>query len=174
MLQVRCQLLVGLTQPQLTVEGHTSDGKAIFVDDKVLTSLNPRNGEPQSGGLFGTATIWKTEGVPPKVNEPFTDLHGKPVSIVDSTGVMCRIIHFPPRGSEEDDLNIMHRTQSEDFGIVIEGEIDLHLEGGEKTTLKKGNVVVQRGTNHVRHAATLSLLQLTVTSNGSMLLSSTV
>lgn len=45
----------------------------------------------------------------------------------------------------------MHRTQSVDFGIIIEGEIELHLDNGVHTTLKKGAVIVQRGTTHVSY-----------------------
>ncbi|KAK0726234.1 hypothetical protein B0T21DRAFT_394778 [Apiosordaria backusii] len=41
-----------------------------------------------------------------------------------------------------------HRTETIDFGIVMEGEMELSLDGGEKRTLKKGDVVVQRGTMH--------------------------
>ncbi|KIV88977.1 hypothetical protein PV10_08601 [Exophiala mesophila] len=130
------------------VTGHDADGKAIFVDDTVLTSLDPRNGQPQSGGFYGNSTIWKTVGIPSTVNAPFTNLHGKPIGITEPDGVICRVINFPPQGPVKDEFNIMHRTQSEDFGIVIEGEMELVLEGGNKTTLKKGDVVVQRGTNH--------------------------
>ena len=130
------------------VTGHAPDGKEIFVDDTILTSFNPRDNTPQSGGFFGNSTIWKTEGIPPQINKPFKDWHGQPIGICEPDGVVCRVINFPPQGQEPDDFNCMHRTQSEDFGIVIEGEIELLLASGEKTTLKKGNVVVQRGTNH--------------------------
>ena len=41
----------------------------------------------------------------------------------------------------------MHRTESIDYGIVIEGEITLVLDDGE-APLKPGSVVIQRGTNH--------------------------
>ena len=41
----------------------------------------------------------------------------------------------------------MHRTQSIDYGIVLEGEITLILDEGE-TTVKAGDIVIQRGTNH--------------------------
>ena len=41
----------------------------------------------------------------------------------------------------------MHRTESVDYGIVIEGEMTLVLDRGE-VALKPGSVVVQRGTNH--------------------------
>ncbi|MDQ1199086.1 cupin domain-containing protein [Agrobacterium sp. SORGH_AS 787] len=42
---------------------------------------------------------------------------------------------------------LMHRTQSIDYGVVIEGEMTLVLDQGE-THLKPGSVVIQRGTNH--------------------------
>jgi uncharacterized cupin superfamily protein len=41
----------------------------------------------------------------------------------------------------------MHRTESIDYGIVIEGEMTLVLDDSE-VLLKPGSVVVQRGTNH--------------------------
>ncbi|KAK6517028.1 hypothetical protein TWF506_006906 [Arthrobotrys conoides] len=60
-------------------------------------------------------------------------------------GTVCRIVDFGP-GVEP----VMHRTQSLDFGVVIEGEIELSLDGGEneKRVLKRGDVAIQRGTNH--------------------------
>ncbi|GAB3091196.1 cupin domain-containing protein [Pseudomaricurvus hydrocarbonicus] len=42
---------------------------------------------------------------------------------------------------------LMHRTESVDYGVVIEGEITLVLDK-EEVLLKPGSVVVQRGTNH--------------------------
>ena len=41
----------------------------------------------------------------------------------------------------------MHRTESLDYGIVIEGEMTLVLDDSH-VLLKAGSVVVQRGTNH--------------------------
>jgi len=42
---------------------------------------------------------------------------------------------------------LMHRTESVDYGVVIEGEMTLVLDDSE-VLLKEGSVVVQRGTNH--------------------------
>ena len=42
---------------------------------------------------------------------------------------------------------LMHRTESVDYGVVIEGELTLVLDEGE-VQLQAGSVVVQRGTNH--------------------------
>jgi len=42
---------------------------------------------------------------------------------------------------------LMHRTESLDFGILIDGELTLILDDSE-VQLKPGDIVVQRGTNH--------------------------
>ncbi|CAK96587.1 uncharacterized protein An07g01420 [Aspergillus niger] len=42
----------------------------------------------------------------------------------------------------------MHRTVSVDYGVVLEGEVELVLDSGETRLLKRGDVAVQRGTNH--------------------------
>lgn len=41
----------------------------------------------------------------------------------------------------------MHRTETIDYGIVLEGEIVLIMDEGE-TTVRAGDIVIQRGTNH--------------------------
>lgn len=42
---------------------------------------------------------------------------------------------------------LMHRTETVDYGIVIEGELVLVLDREERVLLP-GDVVIQRGTNH--------------------------
>jgi len=42
----------------------------------------------------------------------------------------------------------MHRTQSLDYGIVLEGELDMRLDSGETVRMYKGDVAVQRATMH--------------------------
>jgi uncharacterized cupin superfamily protein len=41
----------------------------------------------------------------------------------------------------------MHRTETIDYGIVLEGEITLIVDEGE-TIVRAGDIVIQRGTNH--------------------------
>lgn len=66
-----------------------------------------------------------------------------PMGLVTKGGTVLRYVDFAP-GYE----CMMHRTQSVDYGIVIEGEIVSVLESGEETVLKRGDVMVQRGTMH--------------------------
>jgi hypothetical protein len=42
----------------------------------------------------------------------------------------------------------MHRTLSTDYCFVLEGELDLLLDGGEVVRLQPGDTLVQRGTKH--------------------------
>jgi hypothetical protein len=42
---------------------------------------------------------------------------------------------------------LMHRTQTIDYGIVIEGQLTMIVDKGE-TTLNAGDIIIQRGTNH--------------------------
>ena len=42
---------------------------------------------------------------------------------------------------------LMHRTESIDYGIVLEGEVTLILDDSA-TVLRAGDIIVQRGTNH--------------------------
>ena len=53
------------------------------------------------------------------------------------------VVDFGPEGKP-----LMHRTQSLDYGVVLEGTIEMELDDGSVTRLKRGDVAVQRGTNH--------------------------
>lgn len=64
--------------------------------------------------------------------------------IVIPGGSVLRIVDIRP-GVESP----MHRTVSLDYGVVLEGEIELVLDSGESRIMKKGDVSVQRGTNHM-------------------------
>src|SRR5574337_484935 len=41
----------------------------------------------------------------------------------------------------------MHRTETVDYAVVLEGEVTMLLDDSE-VHLKQGDVVIQRGTNH--------------------------
>ncbi|KAE8445867.1 hypothetical protein EG329_012790 [Mollisiaceae sp. DMI_Dod_QoI] len=79
---------------------------------------------------------------PPDIASYATDLASPPgVSI--SNGTVFRYVDMAP-GS----LSPMHVTKSLDYGIVLEGEVELILDGGERKILRRGDSCVQRGTMH--------------------------
>jgi quercetin dioxygenase-like cupin family protein len=42
----------------------------------------------------------------------------------------------------------MHRTESLDYGVVLEGTVELELDSGETRIMNRGDMCVQRATNH--------------------------
>ncbi|KAL5351165.1 hypothetical protein ACLOAV_003016 [Pseudogymnoascus australis] len=66
-----------------------------------------------------------------------------PPGLVVPNGTVLRVVDMMPG-----ELSPMHRTTSLDYGVVLEGEVELILDGGEKRVMKRGDICVQRGTNH--------------------------
>ena len=50
-------------------------------------------------------------------------------------------------GGNSDRHAHMHKTQTVDYGIVLDGEIVLIMDEGE-TVCRRGDIIIQRGTNH--------------------------
>ncbi|KAL2203521.1 hypothetical protein CC79DRAFT_1388061 [Sarocladium strictum] len=59
------------------------------------------------------------------------------------TGTVLRVVDMPPGATSP-----MHRTISLDYGVVLEGEVELRLDSGEKRLMGRGDMSIQRGTNH--------------------------
>ena len=70
------------------------------------------------------------------------------VSAADAAAAYAEIGHVHAgTGPTDSKHKLMHRTETLDYGIVTEGEVWLVLDG-EDVQLKRGDIVVQRGTNH--------------------------
>ncbi|KAF2856666.1 cupin domain-containing protein [Plenodomus tracheiphilus IPT5] len=67
----------------------------------------------------------------------------KAPGLVASGGTVLRFVDVAP-GS----LSPMHRTVSLDYGVVLEGEMELVLDSGETRKMNRGDVAIQRGTMH--------------------------
>ena len=42
----------------------------------------------------------------------------------------------------------MHKLTSMDYIVVLEGQIDLVLDGGKRVPMKRGDILIQAGDNH--------------------------
>lgn len=62
-------------------------------------------------------------------------------------GTVCRMVDLAPRSNQPQPY-MLHRTQSLDYGVVLEGSVELLLDSGEKVLMHRGDVAVQRGTLH--------------------------
>lgn len=58
-------------------------------------------------------------------------------------GVVFRVMDFGPGGGSD-----WHRVAAFAFGMVIEGEFELSLDGGESKMLYPGDSFLLRGTSH--------------------------
>lgn len=130
------------------VTGHDANGKSVFVSD------GPPPNILEKGTGVDFFELWRTYSVPAPVSaqEAEPTLPTIKTSATEG-GVNFRFNDlFPghrqkwaPRADGRHPG--MHRTESIDFGIVLEGEIYLILDEDE-TLLKPGDVVIQRGTDH--------------------------
>jgi quercetin dioxygenase-like cupin family protein len=127
----------GLPPVQRVVTGHDANGRAVFKSEDVT----PTKMIPSGDASF--LLVWTTDTVPADNNDE-TDGREREAGLTLNQGSVIRVVDMLP-GKESP----MHRTNSIDYGIVLEGEIELELEDGRKKTIKQGGIIVQRGTNHL-------------------------
>jgi mannose-6-phosphate isomerase-like protein (cupin superfamily) len=151
------------------VTGHDSSGKAVVAQRGPLPTVVEIAAIP--GTVFHE--VWATHGAPAPVDNGSDPTTGALMLPPPKHGTRIRFVDIPPdtpellaRGAAtmkdafaqigdaaastvqaHSPHPLMHRTESVDYGIVIEGELTLVLDDSE-VPLKAGSVVVQRGTNH--------------------------
>jgi len=126
------------------VTGHDESGKSVVLSDTAPIQHHTMRG-PAVGADFHE--IWNVaQAVPVLTSVEAREPNERDFTIMPASGHLLRIIDvYPPKDGGH--RTVMHRTQTLDYVVVIEGEVVLVLEDSE-VTLKKSDVVVQRGTNH--------------------------
>jgi mannose-6-phosphate isomerase-like protein (cupin superfamily) len=151
------------------VTGHDANGKAIVCSSGPLPTVVEIAAIP--GTVFHE--VWSTAATPAPVGNGADPTLGALMLPPPAHGTRLRFVDIPPDTPEflahgadrmKDAFTqagdaavstvtagsphpLMHRTESVDYGVVIEGELTLVLDDSE-VQLKAGSVVVQRGTNH--------------------------
>lgn len=126
----------GLAPVQRIVTGHDPAGRAVFVH----ADAEPTRRIASDDAAF--LTIWTTASVPVDNNDPL-DGRLREAGLTIDRGSVIRVVDMLPGGESP-----MHRTSSIDYGIVIEGEVELELDDGARCTIGPGGIIVQRGTMH--------------------------
>jgi mannose-6-phosphate isomerase-like protein (cupin superfamily) len=151
------------------VTGHDAAGKAIVSSNGPLPTVVELTAIP--GTVFHE--VWSTAQTPVRVDNG-ADPSTAPLMLPPPhNGTRIRYVDIPPDTTEllkngADHMQaafsqigdssastvnrnsphpLMHRTQTVDYGIVIEGALTLVLDDSE-VELRVGSVVIQRGTNH--------------------------
>ncbi|KPI35238.1 uncharacterized protein AB675_3767 [Cyphellophora attinorum] len=142
--------ITGLPNIKRLITDIDSNGKAVFsniIDEnlelKELT-LIPFGGKESAR----VAVAYATNSFPTTLKDQtdinvFSEFQAKPPGVFVPNGSVLRYLDFPP-GSKSP----MHATKSLDYAIVIEGTIIAILDDGQERTMSRGDVLVQRGTNH--------------------------
>jgi quercetin dioxygenase-like cupin family protein len=143
------------------VTGHDPDGKAIVLFDGPAPNVRVR----RQSGLKRTL-VWTTAGGTPAAyarsdrgdvaagaSPPpgATQLHVIEFPAhdpaVDDAASMAEMAIPPAAGRRPPRHPLMHATDSVDYAIVLDGEIDMLLDDDD-VHLRAGDVIVQQGTNH--------------------------
>jgi mannose-6-phosphate isomerase-like protein (cupin superfamily) len=151
------------------VTGHDANGKAVVTSNAALPTVVELKALP--GTIFHE--VWNTAATPVTIDNGADPSIG-PISLPPpKLGTRIRFVDIPPDTADflangakavQNAFNaigdgkastvkegsphpLMHRTETVDYGVVIEGELTLILDDSE-VDLKVGSVVIQRGTNH--------------------------
>ncbi|KAI1332734.1 hypothetical protein F5Y16DRAFT_123967 [Xylariaceae sp. FL0255] len=116
---------------------------------KAIATAEDFKWQPYDNKNMGFSVVYTTSEFPANLNaEKDIEAHktvmsGNGPGLVNPGGTVLRCVDFAPGYR-----CAMHRTQSLDYGIVLDGEIDMVLDSGEVHHMNAGDVAVQRATNH--------------------------
>jgi hypothetical protein len=152
------------------VTGHDASGKAIVISDGPAPKVHRT---PLRPGHVST-DLWRTNETPARISRTCDEPTAGPRRITaNPNGTIVRISTVPPEADTVHNMDaetakqvftslgnpdastfgenkrhpFMHRTESIDYAIILEGEMYLVLDDSE-ALCRTGDVVIQRGTNH--------------------------
>ncbi len=145
------------------VTTHDAGGKAVILCDENAPNVRTR----KESGITSTL-LWTTGSMPATYSN--ADRGAVQIATAPPPGsTVLRVVEFPPEDPEHGGDNAavlaemgitpsaggrrparhphMHATDSVDYAIVLEGEIDMLLDDSE-VHMRAGDIMVQQGTNH--------------------------
>lgn len=153
------------------VTGHNARGQAVIQEDGAPARVQ-RIGGPH-GPLF--YEVWNTRETPARIDRASGEPPEEGISLAPPrNGTRIRVLDIPPDDESLETLTpeqarahfaevgateasshagassrhaFMHKTETVDYGIMLEGELTLIMDEGE-TVIRPGDIVIQRGTNH--------------------------
>ncbi|KAK3111090.1 hypothetical protein LTR53_014002 [Teratosphaeriaceae sp. CCFEE 6253] len=139
------QLSTALPGPTAFLTGHNPDTGAA-----ILHSSRPIAWHRYDDDKMAMAVAYTTS-FPPDLNadadvtahDSKMEAAGGKLGLVSGGGTVLRYVDFAPGY-----MCMMHRTQSVDYGIVLEGSVVSVLDDGAEVHMGRGDVMVQRATMH--------------------------
>ena len=119
------------------VTTHDAQDKAVVMVDAPADNSTSRRAGHQS------QLIWMTDATPSDLS-PHEDMGARDAGRPPPPGgTIFRVLELQPGVAAE-----MHRTDTVDYVIMLEGAIDMEMDDGFEVHLEAGDVLVQRGTYH--------------------------
>ncbi|TAQ84785.1 hypothetical protein B7494_g6892 [Chlorociboria aeruginascens] len=143
----------GLPNINRYITTHNKEGKATLSDH-----ISPESQWQPIGSVANFFVGYSTRTFPVSLSSPPstssapsipTDIASyrrdltSPPGLSISTGTVLRYVDFQPNTDSP-----MHKTASIDYGVVLEGVVEMGLDSGETKIMHRGDVCVQRATNH--------------------------
>ncbi|KAJ4506706.1 hypothetical protein HRR83_007767 [Exophiala dermatitidis] len=130
--------------PKRYITANNEQGQAVV--DNSIPADAPFYSLPSGDAAF--AQLYVTKGFPTELSngadlQVYKDYLRDSPGLTVSDGTVLRYVDMCPGH-----VSPMHRTVSLDFGVVLEGEVELLLDSGETRVLKRGDVCIQRATMH--------------------------
>ncbi|KAH6649277.1 hypothetical protein F5144DRAFT_477599 [Chaetomium tenue] len=133
-----------LSHPNRFITTHNAEGKAVI--DESIPAPAPFYSLGEGDASFAQCYVTSTFPVD-IANDADTTAYraflADPPGLTVKTGTVLRYVDMPPGATSP-----MHRTVSLDYGVVLEGEVELVLDSGETRVMRRGDVSVQRATMH--------------------------
>jgi Cupin domain len=144
-----------------------AQGRSRIVEDAPASAIRTVPERPN----YRAVNIWRTESAPAHIVAPDTIARHKGILPPKNGGSVLRIIDYPPEATDPAERHRqiaatfggifadadhdkrtgahpgMHRTDTVDYAIILEGEIWAVMDENE-TLMRAGDVLIQRGTNH--------------------------
>ena len=148
------------------VTGDDANARSRIVEDAPAAAVRTVADRPG----YRSVNVWRTTQTPVLIND-LDSISNHEGILPPKQGSILRIIDFPPEPADPAERKRriqatfngmfsdaqhdkregahpgMHRTDTVDYAIILEGEIWAVMDEGE-TLMRAGDVLIQRGTNH--------------------------
>jgi naringenin degradation protein FdeH len=121
---------------RIVTKHDTSDKATIWIDADATIHKFPNE-------KISSTLMWSTDRSPTLISSDEDEGDRILGSAPPACGSRFTMMEFLP-GNEA----TLHRTDTVDYVICLSGEIDMFLDDSQFVTLRAGEVLIQRGTNH--------------------------
>lgn len=120
------------------VTTHDADGKAIIgMDSQIESNPGVKDKNVQS------SVLWATSQMPVDMSGNADPAASKLGLNPAPNGSILRMLELPPGAPA-----LMHRTNTIDYVLLMEGECDMILDDGKEVHMNQGDIMIQQGTWH--------------------------